>query len=321
MKSFMQRQLSVLCLVGFSFGIVFQAQSAQWEVKDFQNLTYHIYVPDSLKNQKAALMITLHGCAQRAEDFAHFGNWETAAEKYRTLVVAPKVPNGGVNMGCWNYYGSDHSIQNKDHQSIFQLLQMLLKDRSLNIDPRRVYVSGLSSGGGEALLLGCLRPDLFAGMGLNSSPAVPTAASDISNPPITSDQMAKFCQKLAGSKSTYLASQMTSVIVADKDYTVSNEHSKIIVEAMRSISNLQIEKRFSLQELEGNNKTGEGALYMKGKNQPQISWIINNGLGHNWAAGGGKQGGAFVTRNSINYPLYVLGFFESFNPRLPHQNR
>lgn len=290
-------------------------RAAQWEVKKFQNLTYHIYLPDS--EGRKGLMLSLHGCAQKAEDLEKHGNWESAADKFSTVIVLPEVPEGGVLMGCWDYAGSEQNSENKHNAILIELVNELIQESRLNIDPQRIYVSGLSSGGGEALLLGCLRPDLFAGMALVSSPAIPSQTQDISNPQTTTDQMQTFCQSLSGSHSDLLESQMASIIVSDQDFVVSPEHSRIVLSTLKILSHVQNETKLDLSTLQGQNTKGEGMLFWNPQGLPQISYIVNTGMGHNWPAGGGLMGGAFVTQNSIDYPFYVLSFFEGSNPRVP----
>lgn len=300
------------CLLNFQF-----AFAGTWEARELNELKYQIYLPTNPKAKtRKPLMINLHGCAQKPEDLVKAGNWEQAADQFGTVVVAPQVPNGGVIYGCWDYYGPNHTEQNHHHAPVLALVESLLKDPKLKIDPRRVYISGLSSGAGEALLLACLRPDLFAGVGLNSSPAVPSESQDISKPLMTSNEMAQFCKGLAGAHAKGFKTQVLSVIVADQDYLVNTAHSQIIVDAFREIYGTQLAQRFDLDSLAGNNKEGQGFLYLKSKSTARVSHIINNGLSHNWAAGGNLQSqGAYINQKSVNYPMYLLNFLESSNPR------
>jgi len=306
--------LSTLVLISISTPVF----AGTWETRNFQNIKYQIFLPQNLSSApNSSLMITLHGCAQHSEDLARAGNWEAAADKFSTVIVAPEVPTGGVIFGCWDYYGADHTDQNKYHKAIFELLAELSKDPQLKINSKRVYVSGLSSGAGEALLLGCLRPDLIAGVGLNSSPAIPSEAKDISRPPIDGAGMAQYCKTIAGSHSGSFETQLLSVIAADVDYTVNVQHSKVILDAFQLIYNLQTVQNLDLSTLEGSNKTGTGQLLMRNNGLAQISFISNKGIGHNWAAGSGTSNvtGPYITQNSINYPMYLLEFLESSNRR------
>jgi poly(3-hydroxybutyrate) depolymerase len=300
------------------------AWAGTWESRSFEDLNYKIFLPIKKNpNASSSLMITLHGCAQKADDLVARGNWDEAADRFSTVVVAPQVPGGGVIFGCWDYYGANHTDQNHYHKSLFDLISFLLKDPQLKIDSLRVYVSGLSSGAGEALLLTCLHPDLIAGAGLNSSPAVPSEASDTSHPPIDGAEMAKFCQGLAGTNASFFQSQTVSVLTADQDPIVNVQHSKVIVDAFRAINHLQNEKEFDLSKLEGSNKEGTGTVYSSSNGKPQLSLIINKGIGHNWAAGSGTAGipGAYITQNSINYPAYLLDFLEKSNLRRSRINQ
>jgi poly(3-hydroxybutyrate) depolymerase len=297
--------------------VSFTAWAGPWQAKDLRGLKYQIYLPQNIATARSTnLMVTLHGCAQKADDLARFGNWDKAADKYNTVVVAPDVPNGGVIFGCWDYYGPNHNEQNHHHAPILALVAELLRDPALKINPRRVYISGLSSGAGEALLLACMRPDVFAGVGLNSSPAVPSGSGDISNPPIDGVAMEKFCRDISTTHEAAFKTQLMSVIVGDNDTLVNPLHSKVIVDAGQLLYKTEGTQVLDLTTLEGSNKQGEGTLYLRKHGKPQISFILNKGIGHNWAAGSGMRApGAYITQNSINYPMYLLQFFESGNRR------
>jgi poly(3-hydroxybutyrate) depolymerase len=289
------------------------ASAGTWETRNRNGLQYHIFLPENLRSlNQVSLMLNLHGCAQQSDDLVKYGNWERAADQFSTVVVIPQVPKGGALFGCWDYYGSDHTDRNHDHGQLIDLITELLKDPKLKIDSRHVFVSGISSGAAEALLLGCLRPDIFSGIGLNSSPAVPSGSGDIAHPPIDGGGMASFCNQIAGVYKNALATQKISVLTSDQDYTVSPLHSKVIVDAFVLMDSLQSSpQKMDLNLLEGNNKAGEGLLYLNKNGKAQMSFITNKGMGHNWAAGsssGAPGQGPFITQNSINYPLYLLQF-------------
>jgi poly(3-hydroxybutyrate) depolymerase len=53
------------------------------------------------------------------------------------------------------------------------------ENSQLNIDPSQTYNTGLSSGGGQAMVMGCLAPEIFAGMGINAAPTIGTGSHKI----------------------------------------------------------------------------------------------------------------------------------------------
>ncbi len=188
--------LAFSCL--FSSSVVY----ADWKNETLQNVQVHYYVPKTTSfmqmSTKKALMINLHGCSQKAEDLKRDGNWENSADEFNMIVALPKVPDGGVYSGCWDYYGADHTESNRHNGAVLNLVKAMLAKIELNIDPAQVYVSGLSSGGGLAMVLGCLSPDVFAGMGLNAGPSTGTSANEISRPKTSYEKMLSTCKSLGG---------------------------------------------------------------------------------------------------------------------------
>lgn len=112
-------------------------------------MSYWLYSPASA-GENNPLMINLHGCGQKADDLKELGNWEGAAEAHHMYVAIPDVPNGGVVLGCWNYYGRGHTESNNNNGNVIQLALSLRGNSNLHIDPAHIYVSGLSSGATQA---------------------------------------------------------------------------------------------------------------------------------------------------------------------------
>lgn len=283
---------------------------AEWQRLREAGMDYWLYTPTA-GSSPPGLMVNLHGCTQKAQDFKERGNWEKAAEKYKFAVAIPDVPNGGVVMGCWDYYGQDHSLKNRHNGALLAFTESLVK--KLKAAPERIYVSGLSSGAGQAMLLGCLRPDLFRGVGLAGSPAIGTGMGDIAYPPIGAEEVRDFCQHLAGARS--FAGQRMSVIHGDQDFTVNPQHSALIVEAMASLYGLKKGTSLDLSALPGSAPYGYGDLFRDEAGAARLSVIENTGLGHAWPAGNGR---GFVMKyinpQSLDYPMYLGAFFSGENP-------
>ena len=75
-------------------------------------------------------------------------------------------------------------------------------------------MAGLSSGGGETMVLGCMAPDIFAGVGINAGPPPGTTTAQIGSVPsgYTATTAANNCKALAGSNSGQFASQIAGVV-------------------------------------------------------------------------------------------------------------
>ena len=313
------KKLNILSAGLFTL-IAFSSPSAQaeWKSESIQNVQVHYYLPKNANfmnfGTKKALMINLHGCSQKAEDLKKDGNWENAADEFNMIVALPKVPNGGVYSGCWDYYGADHTTMNRHNVHVLNVVKGMLSKVELNIDPTQVYVSGLSSGGGLSMVLGCLAPDVFAGIGLNAGPSTGTAATEISRPQTTFEKMMSTCRDLGKGKQEFFKTQLTSIIYGNNDFIVSTTFNTHNAEIMRTLYGAENKLTFDTKKLEGSQTDGTGAMWADAQG-PRVSLIMNTGLGHNWPAGQGGNSGSFINKKSINYPHYLAEFFATNNRR------
>ncbi|MBH0054497.1 PHB depolymerase family esterase [Salinibacterium sp. SWN139] len=289
-----------------------------WATETVAGMSTRIYTPSTAAELPAgrALMISLHGCAQKASDFQANANWVAAAEDYGMVVALPDAPNGGVVFGCWDYYDSNHSRSNpaRHDDNLLNLATTLTARASLGIDADQVYISGLSSGGGETMVMGCLAPDIFAGMGINAGPTVGTTSGQISSVAVSKSQGTNTCTSFGSANSAAFSTQLTSVIYGSNDSTVSTGYNTLNGQIMAGIYGASSTSTFSLSGLAGNNTAGSGTLYSDATG-PRVSVIQNSNLGHNWPAGAGT-GGTYINANSVDYPAYVTGFFFDNNRRV-----
>jgi poly(hydroxyalkanoate) depolymerase family esterase len=321
--------LQLLMIPAFSFSKVW---AGSWRTVSAGGMSVELYVPATAPKlaDKRALMVSLHGCVQTNRVLRDQGNWSVTADEYGMVVAVPAVPDGGKIVGCWDYFGRaapffppppPHSRNSRDNDNLLALVQTLQSDVSLNIDPAQIYITGLSSGGGQTLVMGCLAPEIFAGIGINAGPTIGTGSHEINPPditslPITPGQAKAVCQELAGSHSPAFATQLTSVIYGSEDQTVDPRYNQLNTEIMASIYEVSDISNFSVNEFSGHNPRGAGKLWSDNTG-PRISMIRSDGLGHAWPAGSGPGGEInFVAREGINYPAYVTQFFFENNRRV-----
>ncbi|WP_125776799.1 PHB depolymerase family esterase [Antribacter gilvus] len=294
------------------------AAAGAWSQRSAGGMTVELYTPSTAPSLPAgrALMINLHGCAQTSSVLKNGGNWAATADQYGMVVAVPAAPNGGVILGCWDYYDTNHSrtSPSRHDDNLLALVTSLLGDASLGIDPDQVYLSGLSSGGGETMVMGCLAPDVFAGVGINAGPTVGTTSGQISSVAVSAATAKSTCTRFAGTHTSGFSTQLTSVVYGTSDTTVAPGYNTLNAQVMASIYGASSQSSFSLSSLAGSNLAGTGTLWSDASG-PRVSLIANSGVGHAWPAGGGP-GGSYVTTSSVNYPAYVTDFFFDNNRRV-----
>lgn len=290
------------------------AISGQWTTETIAGMSVHIYTPTTAPAlaSKRALMIALHGCAQTNTEMRTGGNWEATADAYGMVVAVPAAPDGGVIAGCWDYYESNHTRSNRHNDNLINLATTLRARASLNIDTRQVYVSGLSSGGAETMVMGCLAPDVFAGVGINAGPTIGTTSGQISYVATDKARAVSLCRQLAGSNEAHLQTQLTSVVYGSNDYLVSQGYGDLNAAVMGEIYGAT--KSTQTQPINGG-----GTMTPWHKNGVQVVQQIRvASLAHAWPAGPGSTGGGpYIDHATIDYPRALASFLFCSNRRVP----
>jgi poly(hydroxyalkanoate) depolymerase family esterase len=122
------------------------------------------YIPDGLP-ASAPLIVVMHGCTQNARTYAKESGWIQLADNLHLALVMPEQIKPNNQNLCFNWFQpGDITRDQGEALSIKQMVDKMKSDH--NIDPKRVYVTGLSAGGAMTSVMLATYPDIFAGGGV-----------------------------------------------------------------------------------------------------------------------------------------------------------
>lgn len=311
--------VSLVSLVLALGGLGFAGEArAGWEMRNAGGMSVHVYTPASESPLGGhALLVALHGCTQTATQLKDLGNFEESADAFGMVVALPDVPGGGVLAGCWNYYGALHSEASGHEAAVIEMTQTLLGEGALGIDPAQVYVSGFSSGGGEALVVACLAPNLFAGVGTAAGPSLGTESTQIAQVGTTAAAAQGLCTQFAGSDAGTFDSQLAVAFTDSADYVVANGYAQVNADMFAAIYGAPTTASFDLATVEGSMPSGQGTTWADGAG-PRVALLEStSGGGHAWPAGSGVGGGglSYVAGTGVDFAYYLATFFTANNRR------
>ncbi|MFI9149996.1 alpha/beta hydrolase family esterase [Streptomyces sp. NPDC053367] len=127
-------------------------------------LKMYRYVPDGLPAGRP-VVVALHGCTQNAAGYGTGSGWLQLADRWGFSVVLPQQQAGNNASNCFNWFQTaDIQRGQGEAASVAQMVDRQLADTGG--DASRVYVTGLSAGGGMTAVMMAAYPEKFAAGGV-----------------------------------------------------------------------------------------------------------------------------------------------------------
>jgi poly(hydroxyalkanoate) depolymerase family esterase len=272
---------------------------------------YKLFVPSRYQGQPLPLVVMLHGCTQSPDDFAAGTRMNFIAEEQTCFVVYPAQRSEANQSKCWNWFrAADQQRGGGEPSLIAGITRQIMRDYS--VDPKRVYVGGLSAGAAAAAIMGATYNDLYAAVGIHSGLAC-GAATDMPS--------AFAAMRQGGGPGRRVVSgggPPVPVIIfhGDRDTTVHPNNGGQVLE--QAIGTTSTQKKVHRGQIPGGHSYTRTTHTDAGGREILEHWSIH-GAGHAWS--GGSPAGSYTDPRGPDATREMLRFFlEHSLPQQPSQS-
>jgi poly(hydroxyalkanoate) depolymerase family esterase len=137
---------------------------------------YLLYVHAGYSRWRASpLLVLIHGCKQTPEDIAQGTRITELADRDQFLVLMPRQKKSANLWRCWNWF--DTRTMAGDGEAAIVAAQVRQVQNSFSVDPQRIHVAGISSGGILTATLALTHPDIVKAAVVHSGGACGAASS------------------------------------------------------------------------------------------------------------------------------------------------
>ncbi|MFN5417122.1 MAG: T9SS type A sorting domain-containing protein [Flavobacteriia bacterium] len=157
------------------FSTVAKAQSVVRTISvNGQSRTFRLYVPSIYNaNSSVPLVFNFHGYTSNASEQELYGDFTEIADTANFILVHPNGLDIGGGLG-WNSFGTT-SPSNYDYLFVEQIISSL--NAEFNIDPLRIYSTGMSNGGFMSYDMACFATTKFAAIASVTGSMIPQHVS------------------------------------------------------------------------------------------------------------------------------------------------
>ena len=260
---------------------------------------YRLFIPSRYQEQPLPLVVMLHGCTQSPDDFAAGTRMNFIAEEQNCFVVYPAQPSEANQAKCWNWFRTADQQRGRGEPSLIAgITRQIMQDYS--VDPKRVYVGGLSAGAAAAAIMGATYNDLYAAVGIHSGLACGVAT----------DLPSAFVAMRQGRGSDHKAianggSPVPTIIFhGDRDATVHPNNGGQILE--QSVRTMSTQKKVQRGQVHGGHAYTR-TIHSDASGRGMLEHWSIHGAGHAWS--GGSPAGSYTDPRGPDATREMLRFF------------
>ena len=259
--------------------------------------TYKLFIPSDYHGKPLPLVVMLHGCTQSPDDFAAGTRMNFIAEEQGCFVVYPAQSSNANPSKCWNWFRAADQHRDEGEPSLIAgITRQVMQEYS--IDPKRVYVAGLSAGGAAAAIMGVTYSDIYAATGIHSGLAYGSATD------MPSAFTAMRQGGVTGRRAVPKGPTVPSIIFhGDRDSTVHPDNG---VQALtQALAETKTQKTIQRGQTPAGHRYTR-TIHAIGERGVLEHWSIH-GAGHAWS--GGSSVGSYTDPQGPDATKEMLRFF------------
>ena len=273
-----------------------------------RSITYKLFVPGGLAQTPRPLIVMLHGCTQKPDDFAAGTGMNALAREHGFLVLYPAQAQDINPQRCWNWFKPNHQQRGRGEPALLAALtQQVMRDHA--VDPGQVFIAGLSAGGAMAAIVAQAYPDIYSAAGVHSGLARGTANDAMAamaamksgaGPAVN----ASGARDAAGAAPAGSRAVPTIIFHGDADTTVHPKHGDHVLAAALAAGSAQPSMRQGTTPL-GRRYTQQ--VYTDAGGVGTAEYWRLHGAGHAWS--GGSRAGSYTDPRGPDASREMLRFF------------
>lgn len=275
---------------------------------------YKVYVPAKPSDAPRPMVVMLHGCTQSADDFAAGTGMNRLAEEHGFLVVYPEqAPHANISK-CWNWFNPQDQVRDAGEPSLIAGIVGEVAARH-GVDPRRVFVAGLSAGAAMAVVLGETYPEVFAGVGAHSglpygsAHDIPSAMAAMKGGRSGMPHLQNLPGAAAGARRTPVHAVPIIVFHGDRDHTVQHSNAaQVVHDAIQAhaAEGTVVQPRPQHAAAVGGRHYSR-TVHADANGQSRVEAWTLHGAGHAWS--GGDASGSYTDGQGPDASAEMVRFF------------